>query len=102
MVTMPTGLSTSQLHKDWIFLYVNMYGLQSFSQRPSDIQTSFVDRDMFVRYLGDGIRHASARCQNGREDFEGAIPEQQTASGDPEAEGLTSNDDKVDENDLED
>ena len=57
---------------------------------------------MFVRYRGDGIGHASARqAGTGREDFEGAVPEQQTPAGDPEtAEGLDG--DNLDENDLED
>ena len=55
---------------------------------------------MFVRYRGDGVGHVSARqTRTGREDFEGAIPEQENAGT---AEDLNNDNERADENDLED
>jgi len=43
---------------DWMNLYVNMYGDLPIELQPQFSRYySFVDRDMFVRYLGGGIGH---------------------------------------------
>ena len=49
---------------DWAAFYVNMYDLEYFvSFRASNIYSSFVDRDMFMRFLGGGVSHQTAQQQ---------------------------------------
>jgi hypothetical protein len=49
---------------DWAAFYVNMYDLEYFvSFRASNIYSSFVDRDMFMRFLGGGVGHQTAQRQ---------------------------------------
>ncbi len=51
--------SLSENDEDWMFYYVNMYVLTCILvlQLLMHYHVSFVDRDMFMRYLGGGVGH---------------------------------------------
>jgi hypothetical protein len=56
------GLSSAQRSLDWFFFYVNLYvRTPSCPQSLIFSNLSFVDHDMFMRYLGGGIGHRSTR-----------------------------------------
>lgn len=61
----PSLARDNYLHGDWKYLYVNRYAsLTSIRTNYLTVLISFVDRDMFVRYLGCGIGHLDLGAPN--------------------------------------
>lgn len=60
----PSFARDAHVQGDWCFFYVNRYvWVSSFRTTYLTVLISFVDRDMFVRYLGCGIGHMDLRAR---------------------------------------